>query len=110
MDLIKFFKTNILFLLSYVCIVLCQECGIPYDNIRTTGFINGFETNIDKVSFWCIYRIRVIRTPSWLGPQETYFGRTLVIFGEKLSKNYSILGRKFAKINHSARPKNPKNE
>ena len=32
------------------------------------------------------YRIRVIRTPSWLEPQETYFERTLVIFGKKSSK------------------------
>ena len=32
------------------------------------------------------YHIRVIATPSWLQPQETYFGCTLVIFGEKSSK------------------------
>ena len=44
----------------------------------------------------------LIRTP------EDTFGRTMVIFGEKLSKNYCTFGQTIAKIDHSGRPKNPK--
>ena len=51
MESYRFLTTELFFLLSYFCIIMSQECGIPYDTIRTTGFIKGFETNIDKVSF-----------------------------------------------------------
>ena len=35
--------------------------------------------------------------------------RTMLIFGEKSAKNYSILRRFLAKIDHSTWPKSPKN-
>ena len=46
-----------------------------------------------------------IERHSWLERQETHFGH----FRRKIGKNYSIFGRKLAKIYHIARPKNPKN-
>ena len=58
------------------------------------------------------YRIRVNATPSWIEPQATYFGRTVVIFGEKsskitvfsdenLSKLTIVRGLKIQKINRT---------
>ena len=51
MDLMKHLEIPILSLLAYLYLVRCQECGLPYDTIRTSGFIKGIETSIDKASF-----------------------------------------------------------
>ena len=55
-----------------------------------------FSVNWKLVNF--DYRIRVIATPSWIEPQETYFGRTLVIFGEKLAKITVFLDENWPKL------------
>ena len=58
------------------------------------------------------YRIRVIATPSWIEPQATYLGHSVVIFGEKslkitvfsdenLPKLTIVRGLKIQKINRT---------
>ena len=49
-----------------------------------------------------------IERHSWLERQGAHFGHTMVIFGEKLSKDYSIFEQKFAKSDHSAEAKSSK--
>ena len=44
---IEFFLTS----LTIHLIVGSQECGLPHNVIRITGFVQGTETNVDKVTF-----------------------------------------------------------
>ena len=48
-----------------------------------------------------------IERHSRLERQGTVFGRTMVNFGEEMSKNYSIHRLKYAKYDHSAKTKMP---
>ena len=56
----------------------------------------------DKYACWNSdvdeYRIRVIATPSWIEPQESYFGRTLVFFDEKSAKITVISDENWPKL------------
>ena len=62
-----------------------------------TGSINSYSTVTAQ-----------IEPNSWLDRQRTCFGRTMVIFGEKSSKDDTILEQIFAENDHSAEVKSPK--
>ena len=51
-----------------------------------------------------------IERHSWLERQGTVLGRTMVIFGSKMSKRYSIYRLQWVKNDQSAEPKIPKSE
>ena len=51
MTIIKFKEELFLISLTIHLIVGSQECGLPHNVIRITGFVQGTETNVDKVTF-----------------------------------------------------------